>query len=301
VGATLLLLVLVAQSVLLLPLPAAAVVTALVPLVHAGMGRADFTRNGPGLLGAAVFTGVVTALLQRESRARGELAEADERLRGYAAQAEELATTRERNRPARDVHDGLGRHLTVVQMQVQAARAVLRSDPGRADEVLAKAQQQAGEVLAEVRRSVATLRGPRTPPPLRSAFEALTAEVSAAGVPATLEVVGTERRLPAEAESLFRSAQEGLTSVGKHAAATSARVTLTYGDDGAVRLGVRDDGRGLPAGGRESPRSRRVWSGRGGPKGSPPGHGPAQRRWGTAPGGGVGRQAASVSGGGRRR
>jgi signal transduction histidine kinase len=247
VGATLLLLVLVSQGVLLLPLPAAAVVTAVVPLVHLGMGWADFARNGLGLLGAAVFTAVVTALLQREQRARAELAEANERLRGYAAQAEELATTRERNRLARDIHDGLGHHLTVVQMQVQAARAVLPTDPGRADEVLAKAQRQAGEALAEVRRSVATLRGPRTTPPLRTALEALTAEVSAAGVPTTLEVVGSERGLPAEAEeSLFRSAQEGLTNVRKHAGATSARVTLTYGDDGTVRLAVRDDGRGLP-------------------------------------------------------
>jgi hypothetical protein len=100
VGATLLLLVLVAQSVLLLPLPAAAVVTALVPLVHAGMGWADFARNGLGLLGAAVFTAVVTALLQRESRARGELAEANERLRGYAAPAEELARQCQRWRTA---------------------------------------------------------------------------------------------------------------------------------------------------------------------------------------------------------
>ena len=255
VGATLLLLVLVGQSVLLLPLPAAAVVTAIVPLVHLGMGWADFARQGLGLLGAAVFTAVVTELLRREQQARGELAEANERLRGYAAQAEELATTRERNRLARDIHDGLGHHLTVVQMQVQAARAVLPTDPARADDVLAKAQTQASEALAEVRRSVATLREPRTSPPLRTALEALVAEVSAAGTPAVLEVVGAERRLPAEAEeSLFRSAQEGLTNVRKHAAATCARVSLTYGDDGTVRLAVRDDGRGLPAPGDEGDR-----------------------------------------------
>ena len=140
-------------------------------------------------------------------------------------------------------------------MQVQAARAVLPTDPARADDVLAKAQTQASEALAEVRRSVATLREPRTSPPLRTALEALVAEVSAAGTPAVLEVVGAERRLPAEAEeSLFRSAQEGLTNVRKHAAATCARVSLTYGDDGTVRLAVRDDGRGLPAPGDEGDR-----------------------------------------------
>jgi hypothetical protein len=194
VGATLLLLVLVAQSVLLLPLPAAAVVTALVALVHAGMGRADFARNGLGLLGAAVFTAVVTALLQRESRAQGELAEANERLRGYAAQAEELG----------------GRGVRPVPVHRRA----------RAD----AARHGAGDVVA-----------PRRVRPL-------------------LSRTALARRW---------------TCPGRRAG--------------------------------PSPRSRWVWTGRGGPKGSPPGHGPAQRRWGTAPGGGVGRHAASVSGGGRRR
>src|SRR5919112_1571497 len=171
------------------------------------MSWGDGLRNGMGTLAAAAFTAVVTELLRREQRARADLAEANTRLRGYAAQAEELATTQERNRVARDIHDGLGHHLTVVQMQVQAARAVLASDPDRADAVLAKAQQQATEALAEVRRSVAALREPRTAPPLADALKQLAEETTAAGVPATLEVAGTERPLPAEAEeSLFRSA-----------------------------------------------------------------------------------------------
>ena len=88
VGATLLLMVLVSQSVLLLPLPAAIVVTAVVPLVHVGMAWGDGLRNGLGTLVAAAFTAVVTELLRREQRARAELAEANLRLRSYAAQAE---------------------------------------------------------------------------------------------------------------------------------------------------------------------------------------------------------------------
>jgi signal transduction histidine kinase len=75
-------------------------------------------------LAVSAFTIVITELLVREQRARAELAAANERLRGYAAQAEQLATTQERNRLARDIHDGLGHHLTVVQMLLQAARAV---------------------------------------------------------------------------------------------------------------------------------------------------------------------------------
>ena len=133
-------------------------------------------------------------------------------------------------------------------MQVQAARAVLASDPARADAVLAQAQQQATEALAEVRRSVAALRSPRTLPPLPEALAALAEETSAAGVPTALDISGPVRPLSAEVEeSLFRAAQEGLTNVRKHARARSARLDLGYGEDGTVRLEVRDDGRGTTA------------------------------------------------------
>jgi signal transduction histidine kinase len=244
VGATLLLMILVSQSVLLLPLPAAAVVTALIPLVHVGMTWGDGLRSGLGIFAAAAFTAVVTELLRREQRARGELADANVALRGYAAQAEELATTQERNRLARDIHDGLGHHLTVVQMQVQAARAVLSTDPAKADAVLAQAQQQSTEALAEVRRSVSTLREPRITLPLADALKALAADTTAAGVPTDLDVTGTVRELSRDAEeSLFRVAQEGLTNVRKHAAARRARLVLDYGE-GTVRLEVCDDGQG---------------------------------------------------------
>jgi signal transduction histidine kinase len=247
-GATLLVMVLVSQSVLLLPLPAAAVVVALVPFFHLGMTLLDGLANGLPLFGAAVFTAVVTELLRRERRARIDLAVAHDRLREYAAQAEELATTQERNRLARDIHDGLGHHLTVVQMQIQAARAVLGADPQRADDVLAKAQAQATEALAEVRDSVAALREPRRAVPLPDALKELVEETSAAGIATRLEIEGTVRSLSPEAEeALYRTAQEGLTNVRKHATAASALVILEYADPATVRLEVRDDGRGLPA------------------------------------------------------
>jgi signal transduction histidine kinase len=234
--------VLVSQSVLLLPLWAAAVVTAISPLVHLGMALADGLRNMLGTFVAAVFTAVVTELLRREQRARVELAEANTRIRGYAAQAEELATIQERNGLARDIHDGLGHHLTVVQMQVQAARALLTADPAKADAVLEEAQRQATEALAEVRRSVAALREPRARPPLAEALRALAEDTSAAGVSTAVEIIGTVQPLPGEVEeTLFRAAQEGLTNVRKHARATSARLTVDYGSQGAVLLVVRDE------------------------------------------------------------
>ena len=246
VGAILLLVVLVSQSVLLLPLPAAALVAAAIPLVHLGMQWQDGLREGLGTLAVTTFTLVVTELLVRERKARADLAEANERLRGYAAQAEQLATIQERNRLARDIHDGVGHHLTVVQMLLEAARAVIRTaDPERLDTMLAKAQEQSGQALAEVRRSVAALREHR--PVLADALQTLAAEATEAGVPTDFDVRGEARPLRAEVEeSLFRAAQEGLTNVRKHADASSTTVVLDYRQADQVRLEVRDDGRGLP-------------------------------------------------------
>jgi signal transduction histidine kinase len=195
-------------------------------------------REGLGTLAAAVFAAVLTVLLVREQRARAQL-------QAYAVQVERLAATQERNRVARDIHDGLGHALTVVQMQVKAARAVLPSDAERADAMLAKAQHQAEEALAEIRRSVSALREPRSVP-LPDALKELAGEMSAAGVPTTLEVTGLARGLGVDAEeSLYRAAQEGLTNVRKHAQASVAGVTLDYSQPSTVRLEVRDDGTGL--------------------------------------------------------
>lgn len=249
VGATLMLVVLVSQSVLLLALPAAIVVVALVPLVHVGMPFSSGLREGLGLLAAAAFAAVVTKLLMREQQARGELAEAHGRLRAYAVQAERLAAAQERNRVARDIHDGLGHALTVVQMQIKAARAVLPVDPERADGELAKAQRQAEEALHEVRRSVGALREPPQSLPLPEALRVLADETSAAGVPTEVGVIGSPRPLPTDTrESLFRAAQEGLTNVRKHAHAAHAELRLDYSRPDSVRLEVRDDGIGVADG-----------------------------------------------------
>lgn len=246
VGAVLLLVVLVSQSVLLLPLPAAIVVAAAIPLVHVGMEWQDGLREGLGLLAVTTFAIVVTELQVRERRARAELADANRRLRGYAAQAEQMATIQERNRLARDIHDGVGHHLTVVQMLLEATRAVIRTaDPDRIDGMLARAQEQSGQALDEVRRSVAALREHR--PDLPEAIRTLATESTEAGVPTEVEVLGLARPVRSEVEeSLFRAAQEGLTNVRKHAGATRTTVRLDYRRADLIRLEVRDDGRGLP-------------------------------------------------------
>lgn len=244
-GASLFLVLLVMQAVLVLPPGWALLVAAPTPLAHLGMPAPDAVREGVGLFVAATFAYVLTLLHVREQRARAELAAVNDRLRRAAAQAEELATVRERNRLAGDIHDGLGHHLTVVQMQLQAARTVLDADPERAGELLDKARHQTREALAEVRRSVSALREPESGPALPEVLATLARDSCDGGVETSVDVRGPARPLPpGTAESLFRSAQEGLTNVRKHADAGQALVVLDYTRPGVVRLEVRDDGLG---------------------------------------------------------
>jgi signal transduction histidine kinase len=190
------------QAVLVLPLAWAAVIMLLVPLAHAGMSWAEGLQEGISTFVAALFVFALTLLHVREQRARTEVAEANERLRRYAAEVADLSATKERNRMARDIHDGLGHHLTVVQMQLQAARAVLDTDPERAEALLAKAQDQASAALTDVRRSVAALRDQA---PLPDALRRLANESSEAGLPTAVEVLGPRRDLrPETEESLYR-------------------------------------------------------------------------------------------------
>jgi signal transduction histidine kinase len=174
---------------------------------------------------------------------RGEVEEANRQLREYAAQAEELATARERNRLAREIHDGVGHYLTVVKTQLDAAAALLPTQPEPAREAVLKASRLAGEALDDVRRSVGTLRTDVARPPLADALRGLTAEL---GLPVTVRVDGAVRPLaPAVEHALFRSAQEGLTNVRRHAHATTAEVALDFRPADRVLLAVVDNGHGV--------------------------------------------------------
>lgn len=200
-----------------------------------------------------VFTLVFTMLAVSAERSRGEvqkladeLAEANRKLREYAVEAEELAATRERNRLAREIHDSLGHYLTVVNMQIEAARAVQAVDAARSRDALDKAQSLTQEGLREIRRSVAALRAsPLENQPLTAAIQQIVDDSRASGLRVEMETAGSTRALSAAAElTLYRAAQEGLTNVRKHAAASSARLKLSFTDEDQVRLSVTDDGVG---------------------------------------------------------
>jgi signal transduction histidine kinase len=201
---------------------------------------------------SAVFVVLFTLVAVREREARRsvedlaqQLEEANAKLRVYTAQAEELATVKERNRLAREIHDGLGHYLTAINMQIQAGLAVLDRDRRRGLEALHQAQALSQEGLAEVRRSVAALRAsPLDDFSLPQAVGRLADACRSSGLTVSYEVEGEPVGPDAQAALvIYRAAQEGLTNVRKHAEAQQVTVTLTYTGDRVV-LSVEDDGMG---------------------------------------------------------
>ncbi len=196
-------------------------------------------------LAAVVFVAVFTQVSVSEARARSELALANHKLREYAAKVEELTVAQERNRLAREIHDGLGHYLTAIDIQLKAASAMAAQDPDSVQTALRNAQTLTSEALADVRRSISSLRAdPSTGRPLAETLNLLLAETRAAGLQAELAVNGAARPLAQQVEfTLYRAAQEGLTNVRKHAQASRVVLELEYIEH-AVRLRVQDNGAG---------------------------------------------------------
>lgn len=208
----------------------------------------------PAYLFTMVFSYVTRDALVAREHAMGlkeDLENANAQLRAQAAQAEELATTRERNRLAREIHDGVGHYLTVINVQLEAAQSLLTKDPERATQAINKATTLSRDALNDVRRSVGSLRTEEQRPPLDESIRRLSAD---AGVNVDIEIAGEPRRLSEAANhALFRAAQEGLTNIRKHARASHSWVKLDFADPARTRLVIEDDGQGpsnqaVPAG-----------------------------------------------------
>jgi signal transduction histidine kinase len=182
------------------------------------------------------------------------------RLERERDQASALAAAAERARIAREMHDSVAHHLTViVALSDGALRAVTRA-PAGAVEAIADVAGTARQALAETRRLLGVLRagpGPeaRQPLPGLADLDELLGHVRAAGLPVRYEVSGTAGdRAPALQLAVFRLVQEALTNTMKHAgpdASAAVRLRLAPAE---VRVDVEDDGAGCgpapgPAGG----------------------------------------------------
>lgn len=176
-----------------------------------------------------------------------DLARGREELRASRAAEAAAAAQAERGRLAREMHDVLAHSLSGLALQLEGARLLARdrdTDPAVVD-AIERARHLATSGLDEARGAIAALRGDELPGPERLP---LLAEAFAAHSDATCElrVHGEPPALSSEARvALYRTAQEALTNVRKHAAARHVDVDLTYADDGAT-LVVQDHGAGAP-------------------------------------------------------
>src|SRR6185312_3774642 len=147
----------------------------------------------------------------------------------------------ERLRIARELHDVLGHHLSLINVQAGVGLHLMDNHPEQAREALTAIKTASAEALREVRAVLGVLRpeeeaAPRQPPLGLDRLGELTAD---AGLPVTVTTAGRPRPLPAEVDrAAYRIVQEALTNVRKHAAAgATARVATEY-TPAAVRLSV---------------------------------------------------------------
>jgi signal transduction histidine kinase len=171
--------------------------------------------------------------------------EARQHVEELAAEVAQLAAANERSRLAREIHDTLGHYLTVIHVQLEAARALVHSEPDRALLAVNRSQALAKDGLTAVRQSVKALREDARVEGIGDQLASIVDSARDETFRATFASAGAARPISAAAAlALHRTALEALTNVRRHAAASRVAFVLTYRDDGRVHLRVDDDGRG---------------------------------------------------------
>jgi signal transduction histidine kinase len=223
-----------------------------------GIIKAYGQSNGALIqIGAEFMAGIlfilVFVLLERRSALASERAEgllkdlqaANAALKAAHKKEKELAIAEERMRLARDIHDGLGHHLTVLSIQLQAAEKLVERNPQAATQALQVSRSEAQAALEEVRRSVGVMRqSPAESQPLVEMIASLVHDFGEhTGLPSDFEPGGTPIELsPFAEQTLFRTVQESLTNIQKHARGVRhIRVKLVYSAE-SIHLVVSDDG-----------------------------------------------------------
>jgi signal transduction histidine kinase len=192
----------------------------------------------------------LAGVLVRARRQAASLAAQNEALERQAKQA----AADERSRIARELHDIVAHHLSVIVLQAGGARAAGKA----ADEALEKIERSGRQALTETRRLLGVLREPAeesglAPQPGIGELTRLADSVRAAGLPVNLVIAGDHATVPAAVDvSVYRVVQEALTNVLKHARAARVDVTISC-TDAAVTIEIADNGIGEsrrnPAGG----------------------------------------------------
>jgi signal transduction histidine kinase len=172
---------------------------------------------------------VIAAFLGGAAKAREEHMAEMMKIRAERARAREEQERRqaseERLRMARELHDVLGHHLSLISVQAGVGLHLMDNRPEQAREALTAIKTASSEALREVRAVLGVLQpeeeaAPRQPALGLDRLDELTAD---AGLPVTTRIAGERRPLPAEVDrATYRIVQEALTNVRKHAAPGSA-------------------------------------------------------------------------------
>ncbi len=231
-----------AVSTYVVPLPGSIVLAGLntVAIALAAMLRSpdwtDWVMTAGFYLLIQLATVFSTTTMLREKQMRTDLARAHVDLRAAGVLLAESARTAERLRISRELHDLIGHQLTVLTLNLEAARHLER---GPARRHLDRADEVARDLLRDVRASVGELRG--QPADLQRALEDMVD-----GIPGLVVDICVDPRLELGEEqqiAFLRLAQEAVTNTIRHSEASRLRIELTR-EENRVVLVARDDGRG---------------------------------------------------------
>ncbi|MCG5468314.1 histidine kinase [Micromonospora sp. LAH09] len=203
-----------------------------------------------GTSGAAVASGVAVRtrrayLIALEDRAARLEVERDQRAR--------LAVAEERARVAREMHDIVGHHVSVIVGLADGGAALATSRAEQTAEPLRLIGDTARQALTELRRVLGVLREEDADPQLSPQpgiddLDRLLPSVRAAGLPVTYSTSGELHTLGRGVQlAVYRIVQEALTNTLKHAGRGAAADVNLAASDGEVRVRVVDNGRGRPA------------------------------------------------------
>ena len=225
-------------------------ITALVTYVLQGLwGASNYQSTGVLAVCLSAIVVVLGIALRGRREARAELG------RQTTLTAEERARRtllEERSRIARELHDVVAHHMSVISIQAQVAPHLVENPSEELQENLAGIRQNALEALTELRRVLGVLRAehpdapeqaadpatgtaPHAPQPTLDRIDALVENTRAAGLDVMLQFSGERWSLPSGVElSAYRIVQEALSNVLRHAPGARARVHIKYLSIGVV-------------------------------------------------------------------
>ena len=222
--------------------------------------------DDPGMgLGLALFcfipimlaTWSVAGYFRSKTETLSALQAHNTRLEQEQKQLETMATTAERNRIAREMHDIVAHSLSVMIAQADGGRYIAEQDAKKAQETFDTIAETGRATLGDMRRLLGVLRPnvknvdrsiTHSPQPDQNDIEPLVSQMRASGMDVSYVKLGQARNLPPGTSLIiYRICQESLTNVLKHAGPQPQVTVLFSWHCDHVTLKVDDDGRGASA------------------------------------------------------